>query len=192
MLVQRIREKDQQAEEELVARFSKGLGLMLRRLAGDPSLAEDLHQETFRIVLEKLRAGELREPEKLPGYLRGTARNLLLAERRRGSRWRSEDEAVASATPDRGQLAVEAPQLRRVLRQEEARLVRKLLGEMRFERDRQLLAHFYLSDRSKQEICSELDVDPDGFKKVLFRARERLRELWDRSQKRQRLVEDRR
>ena len=188
-LVRRIQHGDQQAEEELVARFSQGLLLMLRRLAGNLALAEDLHQETFRTVLEKVRAGELREPEKLPGYLRGTARNLLLAERRQGSRLRFEGDSASLAEPDRGPRAAEAPQLQRVLRQEEAHLVRRLLGEMRFDRDRQVLAHFYLSDRTKQEICRELGIDPVGFKKILFRARERLRELWFRAQKRQSLAE---
>ncbi len=189
-LVQRIQDDDRQAETELVTRFSKGLLLMLRRLTGDRTLAEDLHQETFRVVLEKVRAGQIREPAKLPGYLRGTARNLLLTERRQGARLRFDGDSAALVDPGRGQLTAEASQLRKVLRQEEARQVRKLLGEMRFERDRQILAHFYLSDRTKQEICSDLDVDPGGFKKILFRARERLRELWDRAQKRQRFAED--
>ncbi len=189
MLVERIHAGDRQAEEELVARFSNGLALMLRRLTGNSALAEDLHQETFRVVLEKVRAGELREPEKLPGYLRGTARNLLLAERRQGGRLRFDGDSASLAEPDLGpRSAEEAPQLRKVLRREEARLVRRLLGEMRFERDRQVLARFYLSDRTKQEICRELGVDPGGFKKVLFRARERLRDLWERSQKRQDLL----
>ncbi len=170
--------------------FSKGLSLMLRRLTGDPPLAEDLHQETFRVVIEKVRAGELREPEKLPGYLRSTARNLLLTERRQGARVRLEGDGKSLVDPDRGRLTKEASQLRKVLRREEARLVHKLLGEMRFERDRQILSHFYLSDRTKQEICQDLDVDPGGFKKVLFRARERLRELWDRAQKRQSFAEE--
>ncbi len=189
-LVARIQGGDRQAENSFVAEYSKGLLLLLRRLSNDLALAEDLHQETFRIVLEKIRAGELRDPEKLGAYLRGTARNLLLNERRKGARVRLDGDGASLVDPDRGQLTAVPSQLRKVLRKEEARLVRDLLGEMRHERDRQILAHFYLSDRTKQEICQELGVDPVGFKKVLFRARERLRELWDRAQKRQRLVED--
>lgn len=186
-LTDRIRGGERRAEEELVVRFSDGLGLMLRRLVRDPALAEDLHQETFRIVLEKARAGEIREPERLAGFLRGTARNLLLSEGRKRSRWQLTGDAAALR--ESAPAAAEAPQLRRVLRREEAGLVRQLLDEMRFERDRRILAEFYLSDRTKQEICAELGVDPGGFKKVLFRARERLRELWERSEKRQRLSE---
>ncbi|MEM9598706.1 MAG: sigma-70 family RNA polymerase sigma factor [Acidobacteriota bacterium] len=188
-LVHRIHGGDRSAEGDLVDQFGRGLLLMLRRLTGDLALAEDLQQETFRIVLEKVRSGELRDPDKLPGFLRGTARNLLLSTRRQNARLRTGDGLPLPLDPRHGSQAEEAPQLRSVLRKEEARLVRKLLGEMRFERDRKLLVHFYLSDRSKQEVCEELGVDPVGFKKVLFRARERLRELWERAQKRQRFEE---
>lgn len=158
---------------------------MLRRLTHDPGLAEDLHQETFRAVLEKVRAGEIQDPEKLSAYLRGTARNLLSAERRRDARLRFEGGGASLAEHSQARRPGEAPQLDRVLRREEARLVRDLLGEMRFERDRQVLTHFYLSDRTKQEVCRDLGIDPGGFKKILFRARERLRELWERAQKQQ-------
>jgi RNA polymerase sigma-70 factor (ECF subfamily) len=185
VLTERIRAGDRQAEDELVALFSNGLTLMLRRLARDPALAEDLYQETFRIVLEKARSGGIHEPERLAGFLRGTARNLLLAEGRRPRQQPGDATPLAENGPTQA-----APQLRRVLRQEEAGLVRKLLGELRFERDRRILADFYLSERTKQEICTSLGVDPEGFKKVLFRARERLRELWERAEKGQRLMEN--
>ncbi|HKD10487.1 MAG TPA: sigma factor, partial [Thermoanaerobaculia bacterium] len=75
-LASRIRIGDRQAEAELVARYQRGVTLLLRRSAGDPSLAEDLAQETFRIALEKIRRGDLREPEKLAGFLCSLARNL--------------------------------------------------------------------------------------------------------------------
>ncbi len=188
-LVERIRSGDRRAEEDLVERFSHGLSLMLRRLARDPSLAEDVHQETFRVVLKKARAGEIREGEKLAGFLRGTARNLLLAEWRKGARLERDGDAEALGEAGRDPAADVAPQLRQVLRHEEASLVRKLLGELRFERDRQILVRFYLSEDTKHEICADLGVEVARFKGVLHRARERLRELWERAEKRQRFAE---
>lgn len=182
-LVERIRSGDRGAEEELVERFSRGLSLMLRRLARDPALAEDVYQETFRTVLAKARAGEIREGERLAGFLRGTAKNLLLAEWRKGARLEPDGDAAPAVRVD------VAPQLRQVLRREEAGLVRKLLREMRFERDRQILVRFYLSEDTKHEICADLDVEVVRFKGVLHRARERLRELWERAEKRQRFAE---
>lgn len=187
VLVLRIQAGDPDAENELVVRFSQGLLLMLRRLVRNPALADDLHQETLALVLAKIRRGEVREPEKLPGFLRSTARNLFIADRRKEARYRALDEDAedgihpAPALADRGPAPLE-----RVLAEEEARQVQRLLAELRFDRDRQLLLRFYLSDESKEEICSDLEIEPQRFNKVLFHARERLRELWERAEKRQR------
>lgn len=186
-LVRRIQADDPVAESELVTRFSRGLLLMLRRLVQNPALADDLHQETFALVLAKIRRGEVREPEKLSGFLRSTARNLFIADRRKEARYssldggREEDERPSPELADRGPVPLD-----RVLADEEARQVRRLLDELRFERDRQLLLRFYVSDDSKEKICADLEIEPERFHQVLFRARERLRELWERAEKRQR------
>ena len=184
-LVGRIQAGDPAAESELVARFSRGLLLMLRRLVQNPALADDLHQETLALVLGKIRRGEVREPEKLSAFIRSTARNLFIADRRKEARYRALDEGeeagAAPALADHGPAPLE-----RVLAQEEARQVQKLLSELRFDRDRQLLLRFYLSDEGKEEICADLEIEPERFNKVLFHARERLRELWERAEKRQR------
>ncbi|MFL6260250.1 MAG: RNA polymerase sigma factor [Thermoanaerobaculia bacterium] len=170
-LVRRIQGGDPAAESELVARFSRGLLLMLRRLVQNPALADDLHQETFALVLGKVRRGEVREPERLAGFIRATARNLFIADRRKEARYsaldggRDEDEWARPELADRGP----AP-LDRFLADEEARQVRRLLDELRFDRDRQLLFRFYLSDDGKEEICADLGVEPERFHQVLFRA----------------------
>src|SRR4051812_9871988 len=136
-LVARIQAGDPAAEAELVARFSHGLLLMLRRLAQNPALADDLHQETLSLVLEKIRRAEVREPEKLAGFIRSTARNLFIADRRKEARYRPlEEDGEEEGEPrpvvvltDRGP----AP-LDRVLASEEARQVQRLLGELRYDR----------------------------------------------------------
>jgi len=186
-LVRRIQAGDAAAESELVARFSHGLLLMLRRLVQNPALADDLHQETLALVLAKIRGGEVREPEKLAGFIHSTARNLFIADRRKEARYRAFDEGEEEGLHAAPALAGRAPvPLEQVLAEEEARQVQRLLAELRFDRDRQLLLRFYLSDDSKEEICADLEIEPQRFHKVLFHARERLRELWDRAEKRQR------
>jgi RNA polymerase sigma-70 factor (ECF subfamily) len=186
-LVRRIQGGDPAAEGELVARFSRGLLLMLRRLVRDPALADDLHQETFALVLGKIRRGEVREPERLAGFIRSAARNLFIADRRKEARYSSLDRGGEEGEGARPELADRGPApLDRALAEEEARQVRRLLYELRFDRDRQLLLRFYVSDDSKEEICADLEIEPERFNQVLFRARERLRELWERAEKRQR------
>ena len=182
-LLGRIGGGDAAAEAVFVERFSRGLCAYLRRLGCPPELAEDLHQETFRIVLERLRARGLEEPERLAGFLRGTARNLYLDERRKRARRRTEsDEDVIARVSD-----PRSGQLRRVLDAEAATLVRRLIGELDVARDRQVLYRFYIAEDRKEVICRELGLSSQHFSRVLFRARQRFKELLEGFEKRERL-----
>lgn len=172
-LVASIRKGDRTAEAELVRRFSRSLLLRLRRLTGSPVLADDLHQETLALVLKKIRCGEVRDPAKLSGFLHSTARNLLIAERRKEARFSPlpEDEDIAFSALSPGAAVFD-----QIVAMEEARQVRKALSELRFDRDRQLLLRFYLRGESKEEICKHLDIDPKRFNLLLHRARLRMRQ----------------
>lgn len=172
-LVRRIEAGDPEAERELVERYGNGLLFMLQHLTGDRQRAEDFRQETLRIVLEKVRAGELREPEKLPGFLRGTARNLLLGEARRAGRRRM--DALPEDAPDPADPAPSP--LEEVLRAEDRRRVRQVLGELRSGRDREVLFRYHVAEEDKDGICRHLGLSSRQFNLVLFRARQRFREL---------------
>jgi len=180
-LVRRIAAGDAAAETALVQRYSRGLLYLLRRLGAPPELADDLHQETFRIVLERLRRRGLDEPAGLAGFLRGTARNLMIAERRKTVRRKTDTD------PEGLERAVHpAPgQLSSVLLNEEAAIVRRLIAELPTERDRQLLLRFYVGEEEKESICADLGLDSLHFNRVLFRARHRFKELLVRFQARQ-------
>jgi RNA polymerase sigma-70 factor, ECF subfamily len=176
-LVRRILAGDPKAEAELVQRFSRALSFLVRRLARDEAAAEDLYQETFRLVIEKVRGGELREPEKLPGFVSSMARNLFLGSVRRGGRrqkWQGNPEAAETA-PD------PAPgQLTKLLARERAAAVRQVLAELRIDRDREVLSRYYIADEDKEDICRDLELSDLHFNRVLFRARQRYKELFER------------
>jgi RNA polymerase sigma-70 factor, ECF subfamily len=180
-LVRRIALGEAAAEAELVERYSRGILYLLRRLGAPPELADDFHQETFRIVLERLRKRPLDDPAGLAGFLRGTAHNLVTAERRKTARRRTE------ADPESLERAVHlAPgPLSTVLHEEEAAIVRKLIGELPTGRDRQLLLRFYVAEEEKEAICADLGLDSLHFNRVLFRARHRFKESLERFQARQ-------
>ena len=170
---------------ELDRRFRHGLKVVLRRRCGDPDEAEDLVQETLLLVLEKIRRNKIDNPERLAGFIHGTARHLWLNQRRKTARLTGLEEAAND-----GQTRMTEPRsdhLEDLLRREESRLVRELLSDLEPPRDRQILIRFYLSQQSKTEICSALGIEPDHFRRVLYRARERLRDQWKRLQKRGRL-----
>jgi len=172
-LVERIRAGDSAAEAELVEAYRLGLTYLLRKVTGDPELSEDLLQETFQVALRRIRAGELREPDKLSGFLRQTAKNLAIMEHRKSERL----EGVEEWEPERGPVDPGESQLSQVLRQEAAGLVRQVLREMRSVRDRQLLYRYYIAEHAKEEICRDLGLTSMNFNLVLFRARERFRKL---------------
>jgi len=171
---------DQQAEAELVERYSRGVTFILRRETGGASVADDLYQETFRIALEKIRRGDLREPEKLPGFVCGIARNLVIDYFRRAAR----QESLAE-TEEAPPLWRSAPnQLDELLQKEKAALVRQVINELPSDRDRQILFRFYIAEEEKERICVDLGLTGIHFNRVLHRARERYRELYEKAVKR--------
>jgi RNA polymerase sigma-70 factor, ECF subfamily len=177
-LVPRIMAGDRVAEAELVERFSEGLVFLLRRWTRDRATAEDLYQETLRLALEKIRKGEVREPDKLAGFLRSLAKNLATHHYRRGStrenRERELDDAVATVPA-----GDTMEPLTRLLQAEKAELVRRLIGELASDRDRQVLFRFYIAEEAKERICADLGLTSPEFNVVLFRARQRYRKLFE-------------
>ena len=144
-LARRIHAGDADAERELVERYSQGLLYHLRQLTRDPFLADDLHQETFRVVLLRLRSGALEQPEKLAGFILRTGRNLALGDHRRHARRGDFAPAELPAEPPDP-----APgQLDHVLRREAAEAVQQLIAELASERDREVLLRFHVAEEEK-------------------------------------------
>lgn len=174
-LVRRVRQGDAAAERELVQRYSRGILFLLKRLTRDPVLAEDLHQETFRVVLERLRSRGLEDGSGLSPFLQGTARKLYLNDSRK--RRRRQTEAAGDDLPDQHDPAPSP--LDTTLQQEHSLLLRRLLAELRPERDRHILYRFYLAEEDKDAICRDFGLSGLQFNRVLHRARGRFKELLD-------------
>jgi len=172
-LAERVTRGDTAAEEALVKRFQRGVMQILLSETPDRELARDLAQETFVIVIQRLRSGPLDDPLRLAAYVAQTARNLLIAENRRFVRrkTRLDPDAVDAAADDTAhqELAREADSA--------AGVVRKLLAQLKSERDRQVMVRFYLDEEPKASICKDLQLSDLQFNQVLFRARDRLRQL---------------
>ncbi len=176
-LVARIRAGDPGAEQKLFERFGRGIGVLLLRLMGDRAEAEDICQETFYLALRKIRGGELRQPRKLPGFLTGLARNLARGHLRREARHRGDR---GSETVERLEQASPTP-LGSLLARERASLAMRVLAELRNQRDRQVLFRFYVAEEDKQGLCSEFGLSSLHFNRVLHRARQRYRELYEKT-----------
>lgn len=56
-------------------------------------------------------------------------------------------------------------------------LLLEVLDQLSIPRDRELLRRFYLQDEDKEAICSDLGLSAQHFDRVLYRARQRMRDL---------------
>jgi len=173
-LCARIRVGDADAEATLVTRLQSGLRLVASRAAGgDIELSRDVCQETLVILIRRLRTKGLDDPSALEAFAAQTARNLVIAARRKNRRQRTAADSDALAG---------MPDPRPMVPEEEASgrigvLVRRLLLELPVDRDRAILTRFYLKEEDKSVICRDLNLTELGFNQVIFRARNRLRQL---------------
>lgn len=149
------------------------MAIILDRHTNGRPEAEDLFQDTFRVGLEKLRQGELREPAKLPGFLAQIARNLAIEHYRKLARRKTDADSDAVL----GAVASSESPLGGLLARENAALVRQTLQELANERDRQVLLRFYIAEEDKDRISADYGLSSLQFNRVLHRARERYKEL---------------
>lgn len=86
-LVRRIGSgSDREAEDALFRRMAPRVRLYGLRHLRDGQAADDLTQHVLITTLQALRAGRLREPEKLASFMLGTCRMTVLAQRRGAQR----------------------------------------------------------------------------------------------------------
>lgn len=173
-LVTRIAAGDRTAETEFVRQFERGVRVLMRRHCrpGDPCV-DDLVQEVLTGVIERLRAGAIRDAAALPGYVQATVTYAATAEYRR--RRPTEPVSVIQELEggDNPATTIAAEQLSVVLRE--------LLADLPMERDREILKRFYLDEEDKDVVCRDLGIEVQHFHRVVFRARERFRDLVERA-----------
>ena len=174
-LVRRISAGEAEAEAELAESCGGALRFLARRYTRDEADAEDLYQGTLMLALEKIRDHELHEPERLGSFLRSLAKNLSIQKYRRRRYAAERPMAEPPDAPDRSR----PDPLTELLRTERAKVTRSLLAELGVARDREVLLRYYIAEESSQRICSDLDIGSDHFYRVLHRARQRFRQLWE-------------
>lgn len=175
-LAERIRAGDAAACRELVVRFQRGVAVILRRGGVPHPEADDLGQEVFRVVLDKVRQGEVRDPERLAGYVATVARNLAVEAGRRATARNARDAGEPPELPSGAPSALD-----RLLERERAELIHRLLGELGTDRDREVLERIYLAGDDREEVARELGLTALQLNRVVHRARERYRLLYEQA-----------
>jgi len=161
-LTERIREGDSSAEEELSAHFHPRILTMAVVRLRDPEAAREIAQEALLAVVMALRSGKLREPEKLPGFVTGTVRNLT-NNHFRNLRGQPDSMALDPNTPSPVNVATEAELL------EQRRIVRDVLGRID-ARDRMILLHTLVEGMNPRDIAPLLGLSVENVRTRKTRA----------------------
>lgn len=153
-------------EAELYRRFAPRVRLYGRRHLQNESAAEDLAQDVLLLTIERLRAGEVQQPEDIGSFILGTSRMMVnaqrrIARRREGLAARFLDPA-ASFMPAH----VDALDVPRV-----AACLRSLA-----DRDRLVVLLTFYADREAPRIAEALGVSPGAVRAIRHRAMARLRD----------------
>jgi RNA polymerase sigma-70 factor, ECF subfamily len=182
-LVEKVRRGDGSAMEDLYRVFSRGIRYSLCRQLGPQDLDDRVH-EVFLVVAQAIRRGDLRDAERLMGYVRTVVRRQVAAyideaaEKRRQCVEADYGLAVRDGRANPEQAAIE--------RQHEELAWAVLNGVGR--RDREILVRFYLQEQTAEEICSDMDLTETQFRLMKSRAKARFGELGRRRLGLRRLV----
>ena len=168
---------DAQAEGELYRRLARRVRLYGLRHLRDEQAAADLVQQVLLTTLERLRAGEVREPEKIASFVLGMCR-MTVVEIRRGSRRREallEKWVPASAgMTASAEMTYEAPE---PLALDPDRLAGCL--EALPERERSVVVMSFFADKPADQVGAELGISGGNVRVIRHRALGRLRKCMD-------------
>lgn len=174
-LVEKIKREDATGMEHLYKLFSKGIRFYLCRQLGPQDLDDKVH-DTFLIVVQAIRRGDLREPERLMGFVRTVVRRQVAAHIDLAVHNRKQQTDL-----DSGISVVDAqddPEQAAIVRQREE-LAGKVLRSIS-RRDREILTRFYLLEQTQDQICQEMALTETQFRLLKSRAKARFGELGKR------------
>jgi RNA polymerase sigma-70 factor, ECF subfamily len=158
------------AEAELCRRFAPRVRLYGLKHLRSEQAAADLIQQVLMIALERLRAGELREPEMLASFMLGTCRMVVLDWRRSHARRERLLQTYAEDVPQ-----ADAGLLPRLDHERLLQCLRALS-----ERERAVVAMSFYGDKSSDEVARATALTAANVRVIRHRSLERLRDCMER------------
>jgi RNA polymerase sigma-70 factor (ECF subfamily) len=172
VLVDRIKAGEDAGMEQLYKLFSRGIRYYLCRQLGPQELEDKVH-DTFLIVVNAIQRGDLREPERLMGFVRTVVRRQVAAyiEEAVHTRREQADLETGVTVADRKQ----NPEQEAMVRQK-AELMKSALAALS-NRDRDILVRFYLQEQTQEQICREMRLTETQFRLLKSRAKAKFGEI---------------
>jgi RNA polymerase sigma factor (sigma-70 family) len=182
-LVARIQCGDNSGLEDLYGLFARGIRFYLCRQLGPQELDDKVH-DAFLIVVQAIKRGDLREPERLMGFVRTVVRRQVAA---------YIDDVVHSRREelhlDVGVRVADGrsnPEQSAAFRQK-VEFMTSILRSLS-KRDREILTRFYLDEQTQDQICEEMNLTETQFRLLKSRAKTRFGELGKRKLQQKPLV----
>ncbi len=157
---------DHEAESELFRRMAPRVRLYGLRHLRDGHAADDLTQQVLITTLEALRAGRLREPEKLASFVLGTCRMTVLDIRRGANR---KERLLVQFGADL--MATTQLSMPRLDHEQLTRCVQTLK-----ERERTVVVMTFYDERTGAEVAGFLGLSEANVRVIRHRAIHHLRE----------------
>jgi RNA polymerase sigma-70 factor, ECF subfamily len=171
-LVAQIKAGEDAGLEFLYRQFSRGIRYYLCRHLGPEELDDRVH-DTFLVVVQAIRKGDLREPERLMGFVRTIVRRQVAA---------YIDQAVQTrrdqADIECGVAVIDGksdPEQQAIVKQKKE-LMKSVLESLS-KRDRDILVRFYLNEEPQEKICREMSLTETQFRLLKSRAKARFGEI---------------
>jgi RNA polymerase sigma-70 factor, ECF subfamily len=174
-VVKGVERGDACAMEELYKVFSKGIRFLLHRQLGPQDLDDKVH-DVFVIITQAIRNGELREPERLMGYVYTVVRRQVASHIDRAIHLRRNrvDVDFENITSDK-----RPDPEREAINRQNLNFAMNVLQSIP-KRDREVLTRFYLNEEPVEEICRAMDLSESQFRLIKSRAKARFGERGSR------------
>jgi len=168
-LVSQVKASEETAAARLYRIVNRGIRFYLLWQIGQQDLEDKVH-DTFLIVLRAIQGGELREPDRLMGFVRTIVRRQVASYIEQAVHNRREKTNVESWTlvADTKQ----SPEQLAIIRQK-AELMQQALSSLSGEH-KQILIRFYLEEQSEAQICRELNLTETRFRHLKWQAKAKL------------------
>ena len=155
-----------EAEAELYRRLAPRVRLYgLRHLKNDHA-AQDLSHDVLLLTIEKLRAGQLREPEKIASFVLGTCRMVVRDWWKSNVRQEKLLQEFKRSLPTMEEFTIPEPDNNTL-----THCLHRLL-----ERERSVLVMTFYADKSTQEVAVQLGLSSENVRVIRHRALGRIRD----------------
>lgn len=162
--------------EDLYRVFSKGIRFHLYRQFGPQDLDDKVH-DAFLVITQSIRRGDVREPERLMGYVRTVIRRQVAAHIQNVIDMRRSFTELDLVNPPRD---LRPNPEHSVIERQNMQIALRILNGIP-KRDREVLVRFYLKEQPPGQICEDLGLTETQFRLIKSRAKARFGELGRRS-----------